>query len=316
MFEEVKNLALGNSTLFYPPRVEVSRKIGFPEGEPEMTEFESAFLCGLIREKKPKKILEIGVAAGGTTAIILECLSQLDLNINTELYSVDCSELYYRGTGEKSGYLAEEYKRVSGWEGKHSVFLGNYFPEVVAEIGNDIDFVVLDSAHCLPGELLDFLAVFPFLKPHACVVLHDIILNHIENPAAIATQLLFDVVVAEKYLMKDVSREDGSPNIGAFVINDDTYKYIADMFRALNVTWHYLPDERVYEQHIKCFEDSYPADLVKLAKDAYKIQTHTYWSYKQTLDSITSSASYRIGRAITFLPRQFKKLFVKKQLIR
>lgn len=31
----------------------------------EMTDFELSFLCGLIRKKKPQKILELGVAAGG-----------------------------------------------------------------------------------------------------------------------------------------------------------------------------------------------------------------------------------------------------------
>ena len=45
--------------------------------EPEMSEFESAFVCGLIKEKRPKKILEIGVAGGGTTAIVMQCLNDL-----------------------------------------------------------------------------------------------------------------------------------------------------------------------------------------------------------------------------------------------
>lgn len=195
-----------------------------------MSDFESAFLCGLIREKKPKKIVEFGIAAGGTTAIMLECLSLLGVAETTELYSIDCRELFYRGNGEKSGYLAEEYKKVSGWKGSHGVFWGKYSPEVLTEIGQDIDFVVLDTVHRLPGEILDFLAVFPFLAPNACVVLHDILLNHIEHPSQIATRLLLDTVVADKFLPEDSGREYGSPNIGAFVINSDTAKYIVDVF--------------------------------------------------------------------------------------
>ena len=48
-----------------------SRKIAvkkMPEtkyAEPEMSEFESAFLCGCLRKFKPKKILELGIAGGG-----------------------------------------------------------------------------------------------------------------------------------------------------------------------------------------------------------------------------------------------------------
>lgn len=36
-----------------------------------MSEFDSAFLCGIIKKQKPKKILELGIASGGTTAIIM-----------------------------------------------------------------------------------------------------------------------------------------------------------------------------------------------------------------------------------------------------
>ena len=299
------------SLLFFDPRKAVSGKMTFPSNEPEMTEFESAFLCGLIREKKPRKIVEFGIAAGGTTAIILECLSQLGMNETTELYSIDCCELFYRGNGEKSGYLAEEYKEVSNWHGKHKAFLGKYFPEVADEIGNDIDFVVLDTVHSLPGEFLDFLAVLPRLKSHACVVVHDIILNHIENPSEIATQLLMDTVVGDKCLIEDEDRENGYPNIGSFDINDDTAKYIADVFHALTISWSYLPDGGMYELYLRFFEKYYSSDLHKIAETAYELQNRTYRSMQQAADSWKSSTSYKIGRAITFMPRKIKGLLTK-----
>lgn len=297
--------------LYFDPRRETQKQVGFPVGEPEMSDFESAFLCGLIREKKPKKIVEFGIAAGGTTAIMLECLSLLGVVETTELYSIDCRELFYRGNGEKSGYLAEEYKKVSGWKGRHGVFLGKYSPEVLTEIGQDIDFVVLDTVHRLPGEILDFLAVFPFLAPHACVVLHDIHLNHIEHPSQFATRLLLDTVVADKFFPEDTSREYGSPNIGAFVINDDTAKYIVDVFDVLSVTWNYIPDGSMYDLYLSWFERYYPLDLAARARIAYEWQSRTLCRQQQALDSVRPSASYRIGRMITFLPRRIKRLFVK-----
>ena len=48
---------MNEEELFYEPRLNISKKIQLPDGEPEMSEFESAFLCGLIRERKPKKYL-------------------------------------------------------------------------------------------------------------------------------------------------------------------------------------------------------------------------------------------------------------------
>lgn len=304
-------MSFDKDMLFWGPRQETQKKVAFPVGEPEMSDFESAFLCGLIREKKPRKIVEFGVAAGGTTAIMLECLSLLGMLETTELYSIDCRESFYRGNGEKSGYLAEEYKRVSGWKGKHGVFLGKYSPEVLTDIGKDIDFVVLDTVHRLPGEIFDFLAVFPFLATHACVVLHDILLNHIEHPSQVATRLLLDTVVADKCWPKDTSREYGSPNIGAFVINDDTANYIVDVFDALSVTWNYIPNKSMYDLYLGWFEKYYPSDLSERARIAYEWQSRTLGRQQQALDDFRSSASYRVGRVITFLPRWIKGLFLK-----
>ena len=41
----------------------------------EMSDFQHSYLCGLLRMKKPKKIVELGVSAGGTTAVILNALN-------------------------------------------------------------------------------------------------------------------------------------------------------------------------------------------------------------------------------------------------
>lgn len=63
----------------------------------EMSDSERGFLCGLLRERRPRKIVEVGVAEGGTTAVILECVRELKLDC--VMYSVDAAEnLYYDET--------------------------------------------------------------------------------------------------------------------------------------------------------------------------------------------------------------------------
>ena len=52
-----------------------------------ITEVEQRMILELIRLKHPRKILEIGVHAGGTSVLILHCLHMLGLS--SELYSVD-----------------------------------------------------------------------------------------------------------------------------------------------------------------------------------------------------------------------------------
>lgn len=305
--------------LFFEPYQSVRRKITFPEDEPEMTEFELSFLCGLIREKKPKKIVEVGVAAGGTTAVVLECLSTLGMNETTEVHSVDVCELFYRGNGEKTGYLAEEYKRQMHWQGNHHMYYGKYLPEVMDEIGEGVDFVILDTAHQLPGEILDFLTVFPCLKPHACVVLHDIALNHYDiHPESFATQVLLDIVAADKCLIKDKSRECGYPNIGAFTINEDTAKYIADVFHALIITWNYMPERSAFDLYLESYEKNYAPELIELANVTYELQKSTLLreQIRERKERVAQEAwrhsnSYKIGRMITFLPRWIMSVFEK-----
>ena len=155
------------------------------DNEPEMNEFESSFLCGLLKEKKPKKIVEIGVAAGGTTAILLQCLEMLENDCR--MYSIDCLEYFYADKSKKTGFMGEEAKKNIGGTGrcKHTFLLG-ISANLLNDIGPGIDFLILDTSHTLPGELLEFITCLPYLEDDAIVVLHDINLQHLghinDNP--------------------------------------------------------------------------------------------------------------------------------------
>lgn len=72
----------------------------------EMTHFESGFLCGLLKRERPKKILEVGVAAGGTSAVLLKSIAMLDLD--AKLYSVDLCHKYYANSSLDVGYMVKE----------------------------------------------------------------------------------------------------------------------------------------------------------------------------------------------------------------
>ena len=64
------------NSLFEEP-IEIIDRLS-KDGGQEMSYWQSSFLCGLIKKERPQKILEIGVSAGGTTAIILNCLSLIE----------------------------------------------------------------------------------------------------------------------------------------------------------------------------------------------------------------------------------------------
>lgn len=127
---------------------------------PWMERSESSFICSLLQVYRPKKILEVGVAAGGTTAMVLQVLE--DMNMPYEMYSVDLAP---KTAGQDTGFLATFAKEnnllitppQSTLCGTHEFYLGKYLPQVIDEIGGNIDFVILDTVHYTPGELLDFL---------------------------------------------------------------------------------------------------------------------------------------------------------------
>ncbi|MCI5933898.1 MAG: class I SAM-dependent methyltransferase [Lachnospiraceae bacterium] len=249
--------------LYSEPYVELKEKIGLSE----MSEFENSFVCGLIKEKRPSKILEIGVAAGGTTTVIMNCLNKL--NLASEMYSVDLSPDYYRNPEKKCGFLVDEIGiSISG---KYQLYTGNVIAEYIEEIGSNIDFLIIDTIHSCPGEILDFLAVLPFLKDHATVVLHDVGMHYEYSPRAFATQLLMDVVSADIILENDDSREGGYPNIAAFTCNDGTKAYLYQVFSALNISWSYVPKEQHLESYRKIYRQYYSKELLDVFEVAVQL---------------------------------------------
>ena len=62
----------------------------------EMTKSECAFIYDLCQERKPKKIVEIGVSSGAGSLLLLEATKES----GALLYSVDIGGKYYRDRNE------------------------------------------------------------------------------------------------------------------------------------------------------------------------------------------------------------------------
>ena len=218
----------------------------------EMTESDHSFLYDLLTEFRPHRIVEVGVAEGGTDAIILDWLSKNELS-DTEFFAVDLAE--YRG-GKKIGYVVSEWKEyLSNYE-KYHLYTGCVVAEVIEEICEDekCDFCIIDTSHIMPGEVLDLLAVLPFLKENGVIVLHDVMLHHMSKNRCYATQIAFDCIVGNKIWNWDSEKY---PNIAAVQINEDTYKYSLDLVSALGIPWEYDPGPEILEQYAKIVKKYY-----------------------------------------------------------
>lgn len=152
-------------------------------------------------------------------------------------------------------------------------------PQVIDEIGNEIDFVILDTIHLLPGEGMDFLAMLPYLKEGTMVVLHDVVLHQsaLNAQNVCATGVLFSAVTAEKFInfVPDSKNFKYSyPNIAAFQINEQTRANIENVFLTLILRWTYMPSQGEINLYRAHYQRHYPVELCAIFNEAIKMNLY------------------------------------------
>ncbi len=156
---------------------------GFGGMRPEV----SMRLYGLVREFKPKVLVETGVCNGVSTAVILAALER---NNAGSLYSIDFPE--YADTDYEEGVFWEGKKGavipkgdLPGWvipdkyRGRWHLVLGRSqekLPIVLDELG-EIDFFMHDSEHSYECMTFEYEQAWEHLKPGGLLVSDDISWN-------------------------------------------------------------------------------------------------------------------------------------------
>ena len=243
----------------------------------EMHSVERRFIDGLVRYYKPKSVLEIGVSAGGSSAVLLNALSELE---DYHMTSIDISDSWYRDISKPVGFALNEYFPALRTSNR-DLITGKDPVDVLPDLGRRFDFVLIDSAHLHPVESLNFLTVLPFLIDGAIVVLHDTAL-HIATESSVrfsASRILWSSVVGEK--LEPVEKYEAPcyhgdsgvvvANIGAIKINADTKKYVRNIFDSLLLYWEIiLPDLDKFYRFIKIHYGSQCLELFTTAERLYK----------------------------------------------
>lgn len=225
----------------------------------EMVERERAFVLEQIQKYKPKKIVEIGIAAGANSVLILDFLFSNNLLDSTSLYALDYNTTYYRdlcGGGEhnrKSGFLVQEI--IPHLSSYYHLYTGGFCANHLDKIGGEIDFCIIDTVHSAPGEAFDFLMVLPYLAPNAVIILHDIAYHCLApNKYSHICALLFLSLVGEKKIPSQYAPyENIFQNIGSCVLASQQNDYLDLYFRILHMPWEYMPSEEdlsIFKNHI------------------------------------------------------------------
>jgi len=145
----------------------LSRKPDWVQGN--ISEYDSRFLSGLALFVKARRVVEIGVASGWSSAVLLNALSHAD-NPAT-VTGIDLFPNYYVDTSIPTGRAV--YEVVPELASNYRLLTGRMAFDAMSDVGK-VDFAFIDGHHMHPWATLDMLSVLPFIERGRWVALHDL----------------------------------------------------------------------------------------------------------------------------------------------
>ncbi len=201
------------------------------------------FINGIIRKYKPKKCLEIGVAYGGSSILILNAIKDIK---DSFLISLDLNTYLYTGEKLETGYNVKKYfpELIDKWK----LYTGDQPHKFLDKLNLKFDFLYLDTSHITPGEIINMIEALPFLEDNAIIILHDIMqhlpsyrtknknLKYHPSQIYLMTGLIGDKVIID-------NKENGCTNIGAVFLYPNQERYYINYFLLLASNWEYMPTD-------------------------------------------------------------------------
>lgn len=151
---------------------------------------ELLFLQKIILERRPKTIVEIGVASGITTGFLARFLEMVG---GDRVIGIDFHDFFHGDPSRPMGYMA---KQVYSGPVKSDIFVKKTSLDLEAVLG-DVrpEVVFIDANHHHPWPTLDMIATVPFVAPKAIIAHHDLTLFRRQtNVLGVGPKYLFDQI--------------------------------------------------------------------------------------------------------------------------
>ncbi len=209
----------------------------------EMSTSQYSLINGIIRKHKPKNCLEVGVARGGSSILILKAIKDIK---GAKLISLDLNRYLYFDEKYLTGYRVQKFfpELMDKWQ----LFTGEQPHVFLEKLKLKYDFVFLDTAHISPGEIINWIEILPFLKENAIIILHDIIWHFIKEKRIKKIQsisspqlLLMSALQGDKIIIRNGNNID---NMGAIFLYSNQKDYYLNYFLLLLSFWDYIPTEK------------------------------------------------------------------------
>jgi predicted O-methyltransferase YrrM len=143
-----------------------------------ISEYDAAFLYGAVKELKPVKVLEVGVASGWGSCLIMHALKAAGVDQFT-FYGVDIASRFFYDEKYATGGCVEQM--MPELLTQYHLQTDCVIADVIESIGGDIDFAFIDANHMHPWAALDMLAILPFMCSGSYIALHDLSLCRKED---------------------------------------------------------------------------------------------------------------------------------------
>lgn len=270
-----------------------------------MADVERCFINGLIRYYMPTSLLEVGVATGGGTCVLLDAIKDIQ---NSKLVSIDKAEMSITTPDATVGHsvsshfdcVPENWTLVKGKD--PSAVMGRFEEK-------SLDFAIIDTAHLHPVESLNFLCLLPYMKDGAILILHDISyhlfskLSPLAHKDCYGARILLSSLVGPKLFplrkyqryvhqgyMYGLGLDDC--NIAAIQINDDTRKYVSNVFHSLKLLWGLYPEDDV-ESIRALLEKHYDKSNIDLFDECNRFNAVYHYTERRTISLAHISEAIR-----------------------
>jgi predicted O-methyltransferase YrrM len=214
---------------------------------------DAMFLYDLVRGIRPRRVIELGVASGASTALLLGALADAGLSQEGSLQSFELHPFCYFDRSKPVGCLVEELAPDLARAWKLHIRAtarnaGHMFQH------DRVTFAFIDADHRHPAPTADLLWLLPSLAPGAWVALHDIDLPNVAlaherrtgdkvNWHERGAKELFDGWPWEKIRGGTIGEHCGGTNIGAICVPEGVHA--ADLRHIVESAWEVEPDREM-----------------------------------------------------------------------
>jgi predicted O-methyltransferase YrrM len=133
--------------------------------------YDAQFLAGLVLAIRPLKVVEVGVASGWGSVVLLKALEESGLT-NYQYLGVDLVDRFFCDPTYATGQAVQQV--LPALADRYQLMTGRSIAEAGPDIGGGTDLAFIDAHHMHPWATLDLLALLPFLSPGSWVALHDL----------------------------------------------------------------------------------------------------------------------------------------------